>query len=78
MIPNLAELLATFVTRVNGIQMGEWLSVILAEDEFPSAKATGESKTKLKAAILRLVPLPPPPQTSHVLLPLGIKTVNVT
>ena len=52
-IPNLAELLATFVTRVNGIEMGEWLGVILAEEGFPSVKATGESKTKLKAAILR-------------------------
>lgn len=56
-IPNLAELLATFVTRVNGIQMGEWLGVILAEEGFPSDKATGESKSKLKAAILRYDPL---------------------
>jgi len=52
-IPNLAELLATFVTRVNGVQMGEWLSAILAEEGFPSPKATLESKTKLKAAVLR-------------------------
>ena len=52
-IPNLAELLATFITRVNGIQMGEWLGVILAEEGFPSEKATAESKSKLKAAILR-------------------------
>jgi hypothetical protein len=54
-IPNLAELLATFVTRVNGIEMGEWLNRILAEERFPSAKTTVEAKTKLKAAILRYV-----------------------
>jgi hypothetical protein len=52
-IPNLAELLATFVTRVNGVQMGEWLTGVLGEEGFPSAKATGESKLKLKGAILR-------------------------
>jgi len=52
-IPNLAELLAVFTTRVNGIQMGEWLTAILGEEGFPSLKATGESKTKLKGAVLR-------------------------
>lgn len=52
-IPNLAELLATFTTRVNGVQMGEWLTAILAEEGFPSLKATLESKVKLKGAILR-------------------------
>lgn len=54
-IPNLAELLATFVTRVNGVELGQWLGGILAEAAFPSAKATPESKTKLKAAILKSV-----------------------
>lgn len=58
-IPNLAELLATFVTRVNGVEMGQWLNAILAEDGFPSAKATGEAKANLKAAILRSVADPP-------------------
>lgn len=52
-IPNLAELLAVFTTRVNGIQMGEWLTAILGEEGFPSSKATVESKTKLKGAVLR-------------------------
>jgi hypothetical protein len=52
-IPNLAELLASFVTRVNGVQMGEWLNGILAEEGFPSAKTTGEAKTRLKTAVLR-------------------------
>jgi hypothetical protein len=52
-IPNLAELLAVFTTRVNGIQMGEWLTGILGEEGFPSSKATVESKTKLKGAVLR-------------------------
>jgi len=54
-IPNLAELLATFTTRVNGVQMGEWLTGILGEEGFPSVKATGESKVKLKGAVLRYV-----------------------
>lgn len=52
-IPNLAELLATFVTRSNGVETGQWMDGILAEEGFPSVKTTAESKTKLKAAILR-------------------------
>lgn len=52
-IPNLAELLASLVTRVSGPDMSSWLDAILGEPNFPDARATTEAKSRLKGHILR-------------------------
>lgn len=52
-IPNLAELLASLVTRVPGPEMSAWLDGILAEPNFPDARSTAESKARLKGTVLR-------------------------
>ncbi|RXK39632.1 hypothetical protein M231_03134 [Tremella mesenterica] len=54
-IPNLAELLATFVTRIKGEALGVWLDQILGEPGFPDVRATNEAKIKLKQTVLRYV-----------------------
>ncbi|ORX41250.1 armadillo-type protein [Kockovaella imperatae] len=52
-IPNLAELLAAFVQRVPGIDVGTWMSEILAEDGFPDPRATDDAKERLKDIVTR-------------------------
>ncbi|ORY23548.1 armadillo-type protein [Naematelia encephala] len=52
-IPNLAELLASFVKRVPGEEMASWLTAILSEPEFPDPRATTEAKSNLKSAVLK-------------------------
>ena len=52
-IPNLAELLASLVTRVPGPEMAGWLNDVLSQEGFPDARATGESKLRLKETVLR-------------------------
>lgn len=52
-IPNLAELLASLATRVKGPDMNTWLDGILFQEGFPDARATLDSKTRLKEVILR-------------------------
>lgn len=52
-IPNLAELLASLVTRVTGPDVSDWLDTILAEPNFPDPRATPEAKARLKGTILR-------------------------
>ena len=54
-IPNLAELLASFVQRVPGVQVGQWLEMILWEDGFPDPRATPAAKIHLKEVITRSV-----------------------
>jgi hypothetical protein len=54
-IPNLAELLAGFVTRVPGPEMAAWMDAVLAEEGFPDAKSTPESKLRLKETVLKWV-----------------------
>ena len=52
-IPNLAELLAAFVQRVPGIEVGQWMNQILAEDGFPDRRATDDAKERLKDVVTR-------------------------
>ncbi|BEJ13429.1 hypothetical protein CspHIS471_0306030 [Cutaneotrichosporon sp. HIS471] len=52
-IPNLAELLASLVTRVNGPDIAAWLDTILAEPGFPDPRATPEAKARLKGVVIR-------------------------
>lgn len=52
-IPNLAELLASLVTRVPGLEMAQWLKEILAEEGFPDRRATQEAKSRLQMEILK-------------------------
>lgn len=52
-IPNLAELLASLVTRVAGENMAVWLDAILSEPNFPDPRATPEAKAKLKETVMR-------------------------
>ncbi|KAK4687604.1 importin-13, partial [Tremellales sp. Uapishka_1] len=52
-IPNLAELLASFVQRISANDLTRWFDAIFSEEGFPDAKATLDSKVKLKNAVLR-------------------------
>lgn len=52
-IPNLAELLAGFVSRVPGLEMGQWMDVILAEEGFPDRRATPAAKARLKEVVIK-------------------------
>ncbi|CAK9779796.1 ARM repeat-containing protein [Cutaneotrichosporon oleaginosum] len=52
-IPNLAQLLASLVTRSQGSDMAAWLDAILAEPGFPDPRATPEAKARLKGVVLR-------------------------
>lgn len=53
MIPNLAELLAGFVTRIPGLEMGEWMDGILNQEGFPDRRATPAAKARLKEVVLK-------------------------
>ena len=51
-IPNLAELLASFVQRIPGQEVMQWMTTILAEDGFPDPRAT-PAKPRLKEVVLK-------------------------
>ena len=52
-IPNLAELLASFVQRIPGEEMMSWMDGVLAEEGFPDARATPAAKSRLKTVVLK-------------------------
>jgi hypothetical protein len=52
-IPNLAELLASFVQRVGVQEIAGWMQAVLAEEGFPDRRATPAAKLKLKEAVLK-------------------------
>jgi hypothetical protein len=58
-IPNLAELLASFVQRVKGETMMRWFDEIWAEEGFPDPRASPASKARLKEVVLRLATFVP-------------------
>lgn len=52
-IPNLAELLASFVQRVPGEEMMRWMGEVLAEEGFPDSRATPAAKARLKEVVMK-------------------------
>jgi len=52
-IPNLAELLASFVQRIPGEEMMRWMAEVLAEERFPDARATPAAKARLKEVVMK-------------------------
>jgi len=52
-IPNLAELLASFVQRVPGEEMMRWMAEVLGEEGFPDVRATGAAKARLKEVVMK-------------------------